>query len=192
MTARVSGGLGAGARGERHELVDLAFDAMFVRSFRDRVITSWNDGAQRLYGFAREEAIGRSPADLLSSRYPIPLEQIERELERSGRWEGELQQRRKDGTWVTVVARWGLQTSASGQPEAILEINSDVSRERRAADELSLSEERFALLVSAVVDYAIFMLDADGRVTSWNDGAQRIKGYQADEIIGRHFSVFYP
>ena len=183
---------GAGVRGERHELVDLAFDAMFVRSFQDRIITSWNDGAQRLYGFPRDEAIGRRPADLLSSRYPIPLEQIERELERSGRWEGEILQRRKDGTWLTVVARWGLQTGVSGQPEAILEINSDVSRERRAADELSQSEERFALLVSAVVDYAIFMLDADGRVASWNEGAQRIKGYQEDEIIGRHFSVFYP
>jgi hypothetical protein len=126
------------------------------------------------------------------SKYPIPLEQIERELERSGRWEGELQQRRKDGRWLTVAARWGLQTAASGQPEAILEINSDISRERRAADELSRSEERFSLLVSAVTDYAIFMLDADGRVASWNEGAHRIKGYREDEIIGRHFSIFYP
>lgn len=165
---------------------------MFVRSFRDRLITYWNEGAQRLYGFSRDEAIGRRPAALLSSQYPIPLEQIERELERSGRWEGEIVQRGKDGRWLTVLARWGLQTDASGQPQSILEINSDVSRERRTSDELSRSEERFALLVAAVVDYAIFMLDPDGRVMSWNEGAQRIKGYEADEIVGRHFSVFYP
>jgi PAS domain S-box-containing protein len=59
------------------------------------------------------------------------------------------------------------------------------------AERLSRSEERFRLLVSAVVDYAIFMLDPDGIVTTWNEGAQRIKGYSADEIIGRHFSAFY-
>ncbi len=165
---------------------------MFVRSFHERVITYWNEGAQRLYGFTRDEAIGRQPADLLSSHYPIPLEQIEREVETSGRWEGEVRQRGKDGKWLTVRARWGLQTGTAGQPEAILVINSDVSSERRTADELSRSEERFALLVTAVVEYAIFMLDPDGRVATWNDGAQRIKGYQEHEIIGRHFSVFYP
>lgn len=182
----------ADRHGPRHELVDLAFDAMFVRTFHDRVITYWNEGAERLYGYTRSEAIGRQPADLLRSRYPIPLEEIERELERSGRWEGEILQRRKDGHPVTVKTRWGLQTDAAGRPQSILEINSDVSRERRAVDELSRSEERFALLVSAVVDYAIFMLDPEGRVVSWNEGAQRIKGYTHEQIVGHHFSIFYP
>lgn len=165
---------------------------MFVRSFRDRAITYWNEGAERLYGWTRAEAIGRHPAELLGSQYPIPLEQIEQQLERTGRWEGEIQQRRKDGGGLTVLARWGLQTDAAGQPHAILEINSDISGERRTADELSRSEERFALLVSAVIDYAIFMLDPDGQIISWNEGAQRIKGYSADEIIGRNFAIFYP
>ena len=165
---------------------------MFVRSFRDRTITYWNEGAERLYGWTRDEAVGRQPAELLESQYPIPLEEIERQLEISGRWEGEILQRRKDGSQITVLARWGLQTDPSSQPQSILEINSDVSRERRAVDELSRSEERFALLVSAVVDYAIFMLDTSGRIISWNEGAQRIKGYAAYEIIGQHFSVFYP
>jgi PAS domain S-box-containing protein len=176
----------------RHQLVDLAFDAMFVRSFRDRSITYWNEGAERLYGWTRDEAIGRHPAELLGSQYPLPLEHIEREVEVNGRWEGEIVQRRKDGSPLTVQARWGLQTDIANRPQAILEINSDVSRERHAVDELSKSEERFALLVSAVVDYAIFMLDTSGRIISWNEGAQRIKGYAAYEIIGQHFSVFYP
>src|SRR5690349_7257759 len=60
------------------------------------------------------------------------------------------------------------------------------------AEQLLRSEERFGLLVSAVVDYAIFMLDPDGHVITWNEGAQRAKGYTRDEIVGRHFSVFYP
>ena len=164
---------------------------MFVRTFHGRVITYWNVGAERLYGWTRNEAIGRQPSELLGSRYPIPLEEIERELERTGRWEGEIQQRTRAGHAVTVRARWGLQTDADGKPQAILEINSDLSRERTALDELSRSEERFRLLVSAVIDYAIFMLDPDGRVMSWNEGAQRIKGYTPEEIVGRHFSVFY-
>jgi PAS domain S-box-containing protein len=68
----------------------------------------------------------------------------------------------------------------------------DVSERRRAEEELRRSEERFRLLVQGVKDYAIFMLDPDGRVASWNEGAERIKGYRADEIVGRHFSAFYP
>ncbi len=164
---------------------------MFVRAFHRRTITYWNDGAVRLYGWQRSEALGRQPAELLGSIYPIPLEEIERELERNGRWEGEIQQRHKDGRPLTVRARWGLQTDADGLPQAILEINSDVSRERTAIDDLSRSEQRFGLLVSAVVDYAIFMLDSHGRIMSWNAGAQRIKGYAEEEILGRHFSVFY-
>jgi len=180
-----------GYGGQQHELVDLAFDAMFIRTFRDRIITYWNEGAERLYGWTRKEAIGRQPAALLDSQYPIPLEQIERELETTGRWEGEIIQRRKDGHTITVRTRWGLQTDAAGEPQSILEINSDVSPEMHVADELSRSEERFSLLVSAVVDYAIFMLSLDGRVVSWNEGAQRIKGYSQDEAIGQHFSIFY-
>ena len=164
---------------------------MFIRTFHDRIITYWNEGAQHLYGWTRKEALGRQPAALLASQYPIPLEQIERELEIKGRWEGEIIQRRKDGRTITVRARWGLQTDAAGEPQSILEINSDVSPERHAVDELSRSEERFSLLVSAVVDYAIFMLSLDGRVVSWNEGAQRIKGYSHDEAIGQHFSIFY-
>ena len=164
---------------------------MFVRTFHGRAITYWNEGAVRLYGWQRSEAIGRQPAELLGSIYPIPLEEIESELERNGSWEGDIHQRHKDGHPITVRTRWGLQTDADGRPQAILEINSDVSRERTAIDDLSRSEQRFELLVSAVVDYAIFLLDPNGRIMSWNAGAQRIKGYTEEEILGRHFSIFY-
>ena len=180
-----------GGSGSQHELVDLAFDAVFTRGFTDRVITSWNQGAERLYGWTRQEAIGRQPADLLGSRYPMPLEEIEADLLRTGRWEGDIVQRRKDGSALVVACRWGLQTDAQGRPNAILEINSDLTTHRDAAEQLALTEERFSLLVSAMVDYAIFMLDPSGLVVSWNEGAQRIKGYRADEIIGRSFSTFY-
>jgi PAS domain S-box-containing protein len=183
--------LAARGPGERH-LVDLAFDAMFVRGFHDRLITYWNPGAERLYGWNSREAIGRRARDLLGSEYPVPLEQIEDELRQTGRWEGEIHQRRKDGSPIVVAARWGLQTDAAGEPQAILEINSDLTAEREAGAERRLTEQVMSLMVNSVVDYAIFMLDPDGRVASWNEGAHQIKGYSADEIIGQHFSVFYP
>ena len=175
----------------QHDLVDLAFDAMFTRSFDDRTITSWNAGAERLYGWSRGDALGKKAAELLCSEYPLPLEEIEQQLRQTGQWEGEIVQCRKDGRQINVNCRWGLQSDSSGRPLAILEINSDLSAHRQASERLSSSEERFRLLVSAVVEYAIFMLDPNGNIISWNEGAQRIKGYAADEIIGKHFSVFY-
>jgi PAS domain S-box-containing protein len=81
---------------------------------------------------------------------------------------------------------------ARGRPLYLFLQSQDVSAQRRAEDELHQAEQRFRLLVEAVQDYAIFMLDPDGRVISWNAGAQRIKGYTADEIVGRHFRDFYP
>ncbi len=180
------------SRQGQDDLFDLAFDAMFARGFYNRVITFWNRGAEYLYGWTRDEAMGRDPAELLGSQYPIPIEEIEEQVKVTGQWDGEIRQRRKNGDPITVRARWGLQTDESGEPYAILEINSDLTREKILRHQLEMSEERFTLLVSAVVDYAIFMLDPEGRIATWNEGAQRIKGYQPGEIIGRHFSIFYP
>jgi|SRR5690349_1310398 len=191
MTPKRAAMATSGSSPEPHELIDLAFDAMFTRSFDERTITSWNRGAERLYGWTRTEALGKKAAQLLCSEYPIPLEQIEERLKASGEWEGQVVQCHKSGRRIIVNCRWGLQTDSAGRPLAILEINSDLSLQRQATARLSSSEERFSLLVSAVVEYAIFMLDPKGTIISWNEGAQRIKGYRADEIIGRHFSVFY-
>jgi len=174
------------------DLLDLAFDAILVRSFDDRVVTYWNRGAERLYGWRREDAVGRRTGDLLRSRYPAPIDEIERYLVEEGSWEGQVVQCRHDGGEVVVDARWALQRDAHGGPLAVLEISSDVTGERDAGRRLDASEEMFKLLVSSVLDYAIFLLDTGGRVVSWNEGAERIKGYRADQVLGRHFSIFYP
>ena len=191
MTLEVPSAGQSPAASDQHELIDLAFDAMFTRSFDERSITSWNRGAERLYGWTRAEALGKNATELLCSEYPIPLEQIEEELKSTGEWQGQIVQCHKSGKRITAKCRWGLQSDNAGRPVAILEINSDLSQQRQATERLTRSEERFRLLVSAVVEYAIFMLDPDGTIVSWNEGAQRIKGYTADEIIGRHFSLFY-
>lgn len=177
---------------ELAELLDLAFDAIFVRGFHDRTISYWNRGAEELYGWGREQALGKEPRDLLKSVYPIPLEEIEWELLATGRWEGRVIHTHRTGRQIIVQGRWVLRRDATGEPAEILEINSDVTVAVQSEDLLRQSEERFRLLVERVRDYAIFMLDPHGVISSWNEGARQINGYEPAEIIGRHFSVFYP
>lgn len=174
------------------ELLNLAFDAIFVRTFRDRTITYWNRGAEELYGYTPADAIGRNPAQLLRSVYPVPLEEIEWELLATGGWEGEILHTHSSGSTITVASRWVLRRDAHAEPVEILEINRDITQQKAATEQLRRSEQRFRMLVENVRDYAIFMLDPRGVISSWNTGARRIKGYESSEIIGKHFSIFYP
>src|SRR6185436_18167203 len=98
----------------------------------------------------------------------------------------------KDGSrfWASVIIT-ALRDDA-GKLIGFAKVTRDLTGRRAAEEELRLSEERFRLIVQTVRDYAIFMLDPTGHIATWNAGAERIKGYRADEIIGKHFSVFYP
>jgi PAS domain S-box-containing protein len=118
------------------ELLDLAYDAVFSWDFDTRAIQYWNRAASELYGYSREEAIGKDPLPLLQSEYPIPLEAIITSLREQNHWEGELRQVTKDGSPLHISARWAVQRNAEGKPTAVLEINRDITNEKRAADEL--------------------------------------------------------
>jgi PAS domain S-box-containing protein len=174
-----------------HLFDDLACDAILVRTM-DGMIHYWNPGAQELYGWPRAEALGRTAHQLLRTAFPQPLADIEAELLREGRWEGLLTHTRRDGTVIAVASRWALHRDKRGDPTAVLEINHRVTERKRMEFRLRASEEHFRLLIEGVKDYAIFLLDTQGHVISWTAGAESIKGYRAEEIIGRHFSCFYP
>jgi PAS domain S-box-containing protein len=158
------------------------------------VVVSWNVGAERIKGYRAVEIIGRHfsvffrPLDIAADR---PAREL-REAAREGRVEIEGWRVRKDGSqfWALVVLT--ALRDESGRLVGFAKVTRDLTARRRTEEELRVSEERFRVLVHSVRDYAIFALDPDGRVASWNEGARRIKGYEAAEIIGRHFSVFYP
>jgi PAS domain S-box-containing protein len=157
-------------------------------------IRSWNIGAQRLKGYAADELIGRS-FEMFYPQEQIDMGLPQGELQgalKLGRIEDEGWRLRKDGSrfWANVVIT--ALHDADGRHRGFAKITRDLSARREHEELLRQSEEMFRLMVESVRDYAIFMLDPQGRIASWNLGAQITKGYTAEEIIGQHFSVFYP
>jgi PAS domain S-box-containing protein len=110
----------AAERSRQASLLDLSHDSIFVRDMR-HIITYWNQGAQELYGYTAEQAVGKEPHELLRTIFPAPLEEIRAKLLRTGRWEGELTHTTADGTEVVVMSRWALRRDEHGGPEAIME-----------------------------------------------------------------------
>jgi PAS domain S-box-containing protein len=127
---------------ERARLLDLTHDTVFVRDMND-VITYWNLGAEELYGWKRDEAVGRVSHRLMKTIFPAPLAEITAELVRNGRWEGELVHAKRDGTYVTVASRWSLQQDERGRPIGTMETNNDITEHKRADAELRESERRY-------------------------------------------------
>jgi PAS domain S-box-containing protein len=180
---------------EQHfaELVSSVEDHAIFLLNPDGIVISWNAGAKRIKGYRADEIIGQS-----FERF-YPQEAVERgwpheELRRaavSGRFEDEGWRVRNDGTlfWANVVIT-ALRTD-QGELRGFLKITRDLTERKQAEERLRHSEERLRLMIESVRDYAIFMLDPKGHIATWNAGAERINGYEVDEIIGKHFSVFF-
>jgi PAS domain S-box-containing protein len=175
-------------------LVDSITDYAIFMIDLDGNVATWNAGAARIKGYEADEIIGQHfskfyPKDAIDRQHP---QHELRVAAAEGRFEEEGQRVRKDGSlfWANVVIT--ALRDASGTLVGYGKVTRDLTHRREYEDSLRQSEERFRLLVEGVTDYAIFMLDANGRVMTWNAGAERIKGYSANEIIGRHFSTFYP
>ena len=160
---------------------------------KDGHILSWNAGAKRIKGYEESEVIGKH-FSLFYTREDIDTQWPAYELRTAlteGRFEDEGWRVKKDGSrfWANVVIT-ALRDDA-GQFLAYSKITRDLTERKRQEEALQQSEERFRLLVEGVSDYAIYMLSPEGIVTSWNEGARRITGYEASEIVGQHFSRFY-
>jgi two-component system sensor kinase FixL len=128
---------------ERANLLDLTHDTVFVRD-TNNVITYWNRGAEELYGWTREEAVGKVSHQLTQTIFPAPLEQINAELLRTGRWEGELVHTKRDGSQVIVASRWSMHQDERGRPIATLETNNDITERKRAEEALNKAQAELA------------------------------------------------
>jgi PAS domain S-box-containing protein len=156
-------------------------------------VASWNPGARRFKGYEADEIIGQHFSRFFGEEdraAGLPQKALETAA-REGRFEAEGWRYRKDGTRFWANAVLDPIRAEDGRLIGFAKITRDISDKKAAQEALAESEQRFRMLVQGVRDYAIYMIDPEGRVSNWNSGAEAIKGYRAAEIVGEHFSRFY-
>jgi len=175
-------------------LIDSVIDyAIYVLDLEGRV-ASWNSGAERLKGYTAGEILGQSFSRFFTvedQASGLPRRALETAA-KVGRFESEGWRVRRDGTRFWALAVLDTIRDENGELIGFAKVTRDLTERQLEQTRLLESERRFRHLVQAVIDYAIFQLDPSGIVVTWNAGAERIKGYRPDEIIGEHFSRFYP
>ena len=167
-------------------LLDVTSDAIFIRDAQGR-ITFWNRGAERLYGWSRQEAVGQDAHRLLATALPAPSEDIAAHVARHGAWQGEVTQRRKDGATLIVLSEWILERDAETGAHALLESNTDISDLRRADEALRRSEARYRTIFNTL---AVSIWEHDFRPVRAALDALRAQGVgDLAEHLARHPEV---
>jgi PAS domain S-box-containing protein len=173
-------------------IVESSTDAVIGKDLNS-IVTSWNDAAERIFGYSAHEMVGRPITLIIPAGRQDEEEQILSKIRRGERVEHfETERLSKLGGPVSVSVTVSPIKDSHGRVIGASKVARDISGRKQVENELRDSEERFRLLVDGVHEYAIILLDRAGTVVSWNAGAERLKGYKTEEIIGRSFSAFYP
>ena len=180
--------LQASALREQAALIDLSQDAILVQTIDGKNLL-WNQGAERMYGWTKAEAIGENANRLLKTSFLRSLDEIMEKLEKTGHWEGELQKERRDGERLIVSSRWALGRDAKGLPEKILVIDTDITGQRRAEAAMRESDDRYRDLVEHSHDL-LCTHDLQGRLLSVNELPAKILGYSKDELVKKPMKDF--
>jgi PAS domain S-box-containing protein len=169
-------------------LLTLSSEAMIVWHL-DEGIEFWNRGAERLYGYTSEEAVGRTSHALLQTKFPVEFIELITWLRNERHWSGELRHICKDGREVIVESRQQLLSDGT-----VIEVNRDVTERKQIEADLRESEQQLRWLASIVQssDDAIVSKNLDGIITSWNNGAERVFGYTAEEAVGQPITIVIP
>jgi two-component system sensor kinase FixL len=164
---------------DQAQLLELAHDAILVRDLSNAIMF-WNRGAERMYGWTKEEALGQITHTLLKTEFPRSLEEVEAKLRAEVYWEGELIHTTRDGSRIVVASRQVLDRDQHGNPIAILEINNDITERKRAEEAL---REKAGLL--DLTHDTVFVRDMSDRISYWNRGAEELYGWTQKEAIGQ-------
>lgn len=172
------------------DLIDLSPDAMFVRTL-DGHVTFWSKGAENLYGYSKEEAIGKTSNELLGTTLPEPFESIIARLRSGERWTGELIHRRRDGKLLTMQSRWLLRPGNGEYADEIFESNVDITERKRMEEELRQSEERFRMLIETSGE-PVAILDDARRFASISQAGADILGWGRATLTGTESGSLIP
>ena len=173
------------------ELVAILDKAQTIVQKLDGTILIWNSGSEALYGWSREEALGRKTHELLQTELPQPLEDIQRALLEHGSWKGEFRQQCKDGSSIWVASHWALQCDAAGLPSCVVKVNNDITALKRAGEALRTSEAT-ALSLFENASQGILTVDDRGRIMAANVMVQTLFGYTLRELPGLPVEMLLP
>jgi PAS domain S-box-containing protein len=176
---------------ELASLANVLDAAVVIIHDMDGVILHWTSGCERLYGYARQEAVGRPVHELLATRFPAPRPDIVATLAERGAWQGELEHHGKDGSALSIASLWVTRRSADGETVMVLQNNHDITGLKRAQAELAGREAHLTSILATVPE-AMIVIDEQGVIASFSAGASALFGYPPDEVMGRNVKVLMP
>jgi len=173
---------------EQAVMLDLAH--VFVWNAEGKIIV-WNRGAERLYGWRKEEALGKEKSELLKTTYPKPLKEIMLELYQKKHWEGELIHKKKNGKKIYVATHWVLLSDSEGNPDAVIETNNEITKLKEIEEQLRSTTEYLENLFN-YANAPIIVWDKDFKITRFNRAFEYLANYSAEEVLGKGLTILFP